>query len=268
MIYKKRIISMKTHYYPFGLTMKVIGKEGSDGLKNKFKYNGKEEQRKEFSDGSGLDYLDYGARMYDAQIGRWGTNDPLSDSMRRVTTFNYAFDNPIRFIDPDGMGPKDRVQAARNQIGLPYKQETSPRSLRTDNTPIALANMDCSEFVCRVMKADGITDKVEDMPTSSLKEFLSNNEIFEKSDKPQVGDVALWNGHTGIVSDIDSKGKIKLIHAARPGVKSNENPNFTTKEQMAGENFVGYFRPKKETEDGKINQNSGVSNSPVKSEKK
>ena len=70
----------------------------------------------------------------------------------------------------------------------------------------------------------------------------------------------MWNGHTGIVGDVDSKGKIKIIHAARSGVKSNENPNFTTKEQIAGESFVGYFRPKKETEDGKINEKSGVTN--------
>lgn len=104
------------HYYPYGL--KHIGYNGNHttwdvtpggqitltpvnpflGDTYKYKFGGKE-----YQDEFDINTYDFGARNYDPALGRWMNLDPLAEMMRRHSPYNYAFNNPIYYIDPDGM---------------------------------------------------------------------------------------------------------------------------------------------------------------------
>ena len=79
------------HYYPFG------GVFTNTRNAQPYKYNGKELDTKK-----GLNWYDYGARMYDAALGRWHVVDPLAEKYYSVSPYNYCMNNPVNAIDSNG----------------------------------------------------------------------------------------------------------------------------------------------------------------------
>ncbi|MFZ6014037.1 MAG: RHS repeat-associated core domain-containing protein [Bacteroidota bacterium] len=90
-------------YYSFGMEFNSYRRENS--VENRYLYNGKEIQ-----DELDLGWYDYILRQYDPMIGRFTSIDPAGQFMRRVSPYAYAFNNPIRFTDPDGAVPNDNVE--------------------------------------------------------------------------------------------------------------------------------------------------------------
>ncbi|WP_261511320.1 RHS repeat-associated core domain-containing protein [Chryseobacterium paludis] len=95
-------------YYPFGMNhLKTGNSFFSPSAYKNYKYNGKELQE--------TSMYDYGARMYMADIGRWGVVDPLAEIYPSTSPFNYCNNNPIMFIDPTGMTIEDPDDLVKKQ---------------------------------------------------------------------------------------------------------------------------------------------------------
>jgi RHS repeat-associated protein len=140
--FKGNLVTLEeTHYYPFGLkhgsyytsvTQKVVKKQVGDinnlleqvanelkikattNTAYKYKYNGKELQ-----DELDLNWYDYGARNYQADLGRWMNVDPLAEVSQSISYSPYIYvkNNPVFFIDPNGMiwvNPNDPEKLKKN----------------------------------------------------------------------------------------------------------------------------------------------------------
>ena len=79
------------HYYPFG------GLFSTSSSVQPYKYNGKE-----LDTANGLNWYDYGARHYDAALGRWHVVDPLAEKYYSTSPYAYCLNNSVKYVDPDG----------------------------------------------------------------------------------------------------------------------------------------------------------------------
>ena len=118
----------ENHYYPFGLT---ISSAAAGGVPNKYKFGGKELEQS-----FGLELYDFHARQYDPQLGRFTSVDPLAEQMRRHSPYNYAYNNPIRFIQVTNI----YISLCRIGTGRIGNSGSSDITSRSDNFDCPLGN--------------------------------------------------------------------------------------------------------------------------------
>jgi RHS repeat-associated protein len=103
---ENNIVTQTNNYYPFGLTFAQSGSST-----NKYLYNGKEKQEE-------TEWLDYGARMYTPELGRWFNPDPLAEQYLSQSTYHFSGNNPMRFVDLNGMNYDDYGVDSNGNITL------------------------------------------------------------------------------------------------------------------------------------------------------
>ncbi len=176
-------------YYPFGLTFNSYQRLGAQ--KNKFLYNGKELQTD-----LDLNWMDYGARMYDAAIGRWHVVDPLAEDYFNLTSYNYAENNPIRFIDILGMNSLDTIKSDTEQNSiLPNSPYTKPSTLEGGDNSILAGLKELNRMLFQPLWLeirDDMNITIEGVSPSKKSDSGIKEGLDE--DKPGAGNAPYGNG--------------------------------------------------------------------------
>lgn len=190
----------ENNYYPFGLKHKgyneVVNINRSEAAE-KYKFGGKE-----LNDELGLDLYDFGARNYDAAIGRWLNVDPLAELYRRHTPYAYAVNNPVYFIDPDGMHIDPGSQTEWDRLKASVTQTRN--SLQSDINKINQEAID-KGWDAKTL-ATNMGDKIERL--DNINQSLSNMSTLESS--TQLYSLNKTTGNAGITTYNQSTDGIEI----------------------------------------------------------
>ena len=226
------------HYYPFG------GLFSTSTNIQPYKYNGKELDTKK-----GLNWYDYGARHYDAVLGRWHVVDPLAEDMATWSPYTYCFNNPMKFVDEEGESPLKVLKVAFNIGKRTYK--TYKRSGKLN--------------LKQALKEEGV-NIVDNVQTLFDDEASTTDKIFAGIDLLTGfgGEVKDASKSLGIIDDAVGAGKhsdkavdtyqnVENVNKHKNDAKRNARIEGKKQKesQRVSEDYVKYKAKKLEKEHGK-----------------
>ena len=207
------------HYYPFG------GAFASTSNVQPYKYNGKELDSKK-----GLNWYDYGARHYDAALGRFTTNDRFAEKYYSMSPYQYGANNPVNNIDVNGdtivvnPNPNGLIDNVRIFFGFDTKYQ---KDVKADLQQLKKDDKEIGEMIIELEKSKNVHS------ITRTKRGKSNSSGFDREKaKKDIPQGSIINYDPDVKTDINGNHRtprIGLIHELQhssdvdKGIMSYEN---------------------------------------------
>ena len=186
------------HYYPFG------GAFASTSNVQPYKYNGKELDSKK-----GLNWYDYGARHYDAALGRFTTNDRFAEKYYSMSPYQYGANNPVNNIDVNGdtivvnPNPNGLIDNVRMFFGFDTKYQ---KDVKADLQQLKKDDKEIGEMIIELEKSKNVHS------ITRTKRGKSNSSGFDREKaKKEIPQGSIINYDPDVKTDINGNHRTPRI---------------------------------------------------------